>query len=101
MSGRHSELSSHGKLAAEEVIRDVFNDMITFILGSQYVRVEGRSGVWKVVSGSGMGLLCSGELSDFVFYVMVEKDFVLCSEIREKYRIQFYGRFKDDLLILP
>ena len=71
MSGKQSDLQSDGQLAAPESFRKAFGDMITFILGSQYIRVRGRNGVWKVVSGSGMGFLCSGELSDFVFYVII------------------------------
>ncbi len=74
--------------------------MVAFILNSQYVRVKGRRGIWKVISGSGMGLLYSGELSDYVFYDSVEKLYISRNEIRGKYNIKFYGRCKDDLLIV-
>jgi len=47
-----------------------------------------------------MGLLCSGEISDFLFYQLAEKYFVLRDEIRLKYHIKFYARFKDDLFIV-
>ena len=47
-----------------------------------------------------MGLECSGDVSDVCFHHMVEAFFILDSEIRKRFDIQFYCRFRDDILIV-
>ena len=47
-----------------------------------------------------MGLICSGEISDYVFYCLAESSFLLSDEIRSRYNIKTYLRFKDDLFLV-
>ena len=48
--------------------------MIRCIIGSQYVKVNhgNKDAPYRVTKGSGMGVICSGEVSDAVFYIFVE-----------------------------
>ena len=56
--------------------------------------------MYAVAVGSGMGCISSGDISDTSFYMRVEKQFMLDPDVRRKYGIKFYARFKDDLLII-
>ena len=47
-----------------------------------------------------MGLECSGDVSDVTFYELAEKGFVLCEEFILLYNIEFYFRFRDDILVI-
>lgn len=53
-----------------------------------------------VVKGSGMGLTCSGEMSDICFMELVEKPFATDPGVMFDHGVHFYGRFKDDGLII-
>ena len=53
-----------------------------------------------MIKGSGMGLECSGDVNDVCFYELAEKDFVLKPEIIEKYCLEFYARFRDDIVVI-
>ena len=47
-----------------------------------------------------MGLSCSGELSDLAFYGLVEKSHFEEKAARQTQGLLWYGRFKDDILML-
>ena len=47
-----------------------------------------------------MGLIGSGEISDIAFYSRVERSFVLRPDTRVRYKLQMYGRFKDDGIVV-
>ena len=47
-----------------------------------------------------MGSMFSGDASDLHFYVLAEKCFCLLPAVRKEYGILFYGRFKDDGIII-
>eukprot|EP00959_Pyramimonas_sp_CCMP1952_P276245 5774400-Pyramimonas_sp.AAC.1 len=75
MSGQHNDLveySSRGVPEGSE--RTAFKIMLRAILRNQIVQVEGVPNVsWTVKIGTGMGLGCSGEVSDTAFHFMVEE----------------------------
>ena len=52
------------------------------------------------MKGSGMGLICSGEVSDTCFFSMAEKNFALHPNVIKKFGILYYGRFKDDGIVI-
>ena len=46
-----------------------------------------------------MGLEMSGDVCDIAFHDMVDKDFVDSSEFKDRYHVEFYARFRDDILV--
>lgn len=46
----------------------LMEDIIFFILDSQYIKSDIIDGIWHVKKGTGMGLKHSGELTDWIFY---------------------------------
>ena len=58
--------------------------------------MPGVNKYWRVQVGTGMGLRCSGELSDCTFYKLAEEKFATCSEVQRAFGIIFYCRFNDE-----
>ncbi len=110
MSGRHSRLVAACTTHAPENFKGEFAELLTVILSNQFVALKCEkqpdappiyTEVRRVLSGSGMGLLCSGEVSDVAFLDMVEIPMMLHSrEANAKRGILYYGRFKDDAIML-
>ena len=105
MSGEHNDLLRHAMKGFDQTHRTELGDLLDHILTTQYVDYGmcdgGRTGPCAQVKiGSGMGLICSGEVSDFCFLELVDKPSVLNPLIREQYEVHFYGRFKDDMLVI-
>ena len=101
MSGQHTEILEACAKHAPEDSRASFTDMATFILGSQYVSVPLECGsAWHVKTGSGMGLSCSGDLSNLTFWERAERGFTDSPDIRTKFMIFEYLRFYDDIFIV-
>ena len=85
--------------------RRAFRDLLKLFLGSQYVvkskdNLDVDSLAHHVVIGSGMGLIMSGPISDYSFYVLAESGFLLDPAVRERHHIRTYMRFKDDLFLV-
>ena len=100
MSGEHSELISRCAGYVPLASRAAFSSMTEFILGSQYVTVPGRPDhCYKVTTGSGMGLSCSGALSDLTFYDLAEV-WATAESTKIQYEVWLYCRFADDGLIV-
>ncbi|CAK0828489.1 unnamed protein product [Prorocentrum cordatum] len=103
MSGEHGLLINECARHIAEG-REHFRAMLSSIVRNQYVCLsddfDAHPFVYRVLRGTGMGLCCSGEVSDLVFYSTVEEPFVLRSDIRREYGIVFYGRFRDDILCI-
>ena len=100
MSGKHTQLMELAGKCVAPRIRNEFESAVALVLTSQWVKVPRHDSTWKVLIGSGMGLKCSGEVSDGCFLQMAEIPFVLRREIRDRYSIHFYCRFKDDILCI-
>eukprot|EP00959_Pyramimonas_sp_CCMP1952_P258232 5397503-Pyramimonas_sp.AAC.1 len=72
--------------------------ILSGLLSNQFVHtplLEDRH--WRVVSGAGMGFPCAGDVADVNFAEMVEVE--LMSRF-EDHGLLFYGRFRDDILLL-
>jgi len=55
---------------------------------------------WHVTKGSGMGLICAGDLSNSAFYNMAEKDYACDPQIQRDHGIDLYARYMDDIIII-
>ena len=55
---------------------------------------------FKVIAGTGMGMIPSGSVSDAVLYATLEKDFILKTSTRRDFGILYHARYKDDILIM-
>ena len=101
MSGAHSELPNLSDMYVTEDRRVAFKKAVDFILSNQFVELDVSDlFLYKVVAGSGMGLECSGDSSDVCFDRMVEKAYCNNKTVRERYHVEFYGRFTDDMLVV-
>ena len=111
MSGEQSGLASRSSKALHFHIRDVGRRLTAHILSSQFVSQEADYGskfidveaeylgLWRVVKGSGMGLTLSGAVSDYTFFDLCEK-WATDPAIMAEYCIRFFGRFKDDGIVI-
>ena len=97
MSGSHNDLaSSCARLVSPEVRRG-FTKMLQMILRNQYVVLDkSAETAYHTKVGSGMGMLCSGEISDACFYDLAEKEWACNQAVCARHGILFYARFKDD-----
>ena len=98
MSGKHKQLIEESSKNVPQEIRDGFYFMLQCIIKNQVVEVEDHH--WHVLIGSGMGLICSGEVSDISFYELAEKRYAVAPAVQTRNHIHWYGRFKDDGLII-
>ena len=110
MSGRTQRIANISTSAAPSAVngkagfRGLFKDLVSHVMSTQFVsncqRLRLESVIFNVIIGSGMGLKCSGELSDYAFYILCEVSFLLCPEIRRRFNIRTYFRFKDDMFFI-
>ena len=103
MSGEHGLLITE---CTRHIVEDraQFRALLSSIVRNQYVCLsddfDAHPFVYRVRRGTGMGLCCSGEVADLVFYSTVEEPFVLRPDIQREYGIVYYGRFRDDILCI-
>jgi hypothetical protein len=100
MSGVHSDIVKASSELVGLETRPAFSMMLQCILRNQYIKLQDVDGTWKTSVGSGMGVPCSGEVSDAAFYCMVERDFIYPRSPRVQHVLKFYARFKDDALVI-
>ena len=100
MSGSHRHLLRRVSRCAPAGAQQSFEDLVWCILHNQFVRVPGVRECFRVARGSGMGLICSGDISDWTFFVDAEENFVLYESVRTRFGILLYLRFKDDIFII-
>ena len=72
MSGHRGDLIRHAVIGVPDQLVSPMSQMLDFILSNQYVDYgkldqQQLGPVAQVVVGSGMGLACSGEISDKAF----------------------------------
>ena len=96
MSGHHDDISLLTSKRFPPAVQTGARDLIDSVIRNQVVTVPGVNKYWRVQVGTGMGLRCSGELSDCTFYKLAEEKFATCSEVQRAFGIIFYCRFKDD-----
>ena len=111
MSGRTVQLGVIKTTAAPLQVngragfRRAFRELLCVLLESQFIVKSKRhlninSTIWQVITGSGMGLISSGPISDFAFYCLCEASFLLDPTMRAQHFIKGYVRFKDDLFLV-
>ena len=100
LSGSHELIINKCSSLLPAESRGNFRLMASVVLHNQLVRSEHAHGLWRVVEGTGMGMIPSGSLSDATLYACMEKDFILKPSVRRRYQILFYTRFRDDILML-
>ena len=76
-------------------------DAIWMLLGAQLITSKFHSDrVWKARKGTGIGLVHSGDLADWLLWSKVEKWLLDLRCIREESSIVGYFRFRDDVLLI-
>ena len=111
MSGRTQQLNAISTGAAPLAVngkagfRRMFKDLLEVLLDPQYVAKNRRSLVeasivYKVIIGSGMGVISSGAISDVCVVCLCESGFLLDESVRARFHIRAYARFKDDLFFV-
>ena len=103
MTGDRAFLVHHTSLLVPRKYRVVFRLALTFLLDNQYVTSRLFPGhLWKVQSGSGMGLRSSADVSNAAFLHAVELCglAILTSSARERWGIKSYTRYADNLLFV-
>ena len=71
---------------------------LRFVLENQFLQLDHYPAFFQVMSGSGMGLACSGEVSDAAFYFLAEKELLSNAEYLRSVGIVAYFRFKDGIV---
>ena len=100
MKGTEEDFSRGVKLLPA-TLQEPVGKSISFLLRHQFVSSDVFPGrTWRVVSGSGMGLVHSSELCDFDFFAAAEHRFVTNPRVLQKFGIFNYFRFRDDILLL-
>lgn len=102
MSGQHRELIDFSAAVIEQEAEQImYRKLATFIVENQVVTLRNQEDIaYKVKRGSGMGVACSGEISDLCFHGLCEKDFATVPEEQSRAGVLFYARFKDDILMI-
>ena len=99
MTGKHHEIIEGCAGHVDPKYERSFRDMCSFILSSQFVKPGFADRAWQVREGTGMGLSCSGDLSNILLWTKMEKGFVDDLEVKTKYMIWAYMRYMDDIWI--
>ena len=78
----------------------VVEHALTFLLDHQFVSSPAFPGrIWRSKRGTGIGLTHSGDVTDLVFYLLVEK-WILTPACLAAYGIVSWHRFRDDILAI-
>jgi hypothetical protein len=111
LSGKHSEISNivESFLADKKESRSVrlaVGSLTYRVLDEQYVQTTKRyvvngitkyeRKIHKVILGTGMGLLFSGDVSDCVYYHNVEQKFLANAGSQ----LVYYARYRDDVIMV-
>jgi hypothetical protein len=68
------------------------------LLANQIVSFAGM--MFLSALGTGQGLIVSGDLSDSSLYQLCEASYACLKHIQVAHNVQFYGRYRDDILII-
>ena len=80
-------------------LRELAERAILFVLDVQYVDYDASDhSCCKTIIGTGMGINCSGDLSNLMYLLKNETGFILNPHVRERFQIKYYGRYMDDML---
>ena len=103
MSGEHAALEELSSTCVSAHIRRQYKRLVRFVLESQYVILDGRAVddiIYQVTCGTGMGIGCSGDISNAAFFAMAERSWAVDPRIQASHGVCGYFRYMDDLLIV-
>ena len=103
MTGDHAVLLEQSCKAVALEWREQYREMLEFILKNQFIVPPydniADGFVWRARKGSGMGAICSGEVSNTSLHYLCEHFFISSPEVRARYGLAGYWRFKDDIML--
>jgi len=98
LSGSSTELSDVlEKTFSDRALANLFSDVITFVLDSQFVTIHMSNILYKCVIGAGIGLEHSAAIANYAFYRVCEKPFL---ESIDAGGILKYARYHDDICFI-
>jgi hypothetical protein len=98
MSGSTDDLLADCTSAFTGALRILVSEVLFLLLDSQYIVLKSDStSAFKVVEGSGMGLMFSGAVASLSFYRRVEVHMINPSGLTE-HRVTSYSRYHDDII---
>lgn len=100
MSGLHKDIVAQASKSVMDEVHDDFTEMLSHILGIQCITVKGSDHLWKATKRCGMGVVCSGEVSDIAFSDLAERDFLLKESVLRDHGILEYFKYKGDGLLV-
>ena len=101
MSGSHEQIIAACAQHVDEGHRDLFLSMFEFVLKSQMVAPPFLCDeVFWVTTGTGMGLSCSGDLSNVTFWSMAETDYVDSDAVRTRFSVYDYLMNMDGIFMV-
>jgi len=101
MTGTHSQLSDKSVQLLAHEDRKSYSRAILFALENQFLECKHvPAATWQCINGSGMGMNCSGEISDATFYILCEQRWACSRRVQQHHQIYLYKRFEDDILII-
>jgi len=102
MSGEFGEIVEDVlRLVPKGPLRQLMGDVLWHLLDAQFVRsplLRGRT--FKVVEGSGMGLVHSGAVSDLALCARAEISWACRSDVQDAHQILCWLRFRDDIFVV-
>ena len=98
MSGDCMSLLADCTSALSGALKVLASEVLCLLLDSQYVTIQSNPEcIFKVIEGSGMGLLFSGAVSNLAFYQRVEKHLTTSSAL-VSHGVLSYQRYHDDIV---
>ena len=100
--GDHWYLAKMAASTLEPKDRNLIERVILFLLRNQFVTSTlcESGGIFQVEQGSGIGFVASGEVSDSFFLAVMERQYILKQEVRQKRHIKAYFRYRDDIFLI-
>ena len=99
LTGLHRQLASAVASAFTGKFKLAVQEVLELLLYHQYVKTD-NGDHYQLREGTGMGFTASGNIADIAFYILAEKPGLLLQANRDRWGLQWYGRCKDDILIL-
>ena len=73
MTGTHNQLSGKSVQLLAQAASVPYSKDFLFSLENQFLECKQvHDATWQCVNGSGMGMTCSGEISDATFHILCE-----------------------------
>ena len=100
LRGGFRKLAQTAGAAFEGSLATLIEDVVFFLLNNQFITSQFyRERLWRAARGTGIGLMMSGELTDWCFWQLLELPFLLQCNL-DRWKISRWWRYRDDILIL-